>query len=85
MKPEKHNTQNEKLNNFRKSKAAYSVYMKYAGMGIQMALIIAIFSFSGVKLDTYFNSGPWLTVVFSLSGVALSLYYFIKKVLNEHK
>ena len=83
MKQENPENQNDNLKNFRKGKSAYNTYIKYASMGIQMALIIAAFSFLGVKLDEYFGSNPWLTVVLSLSGVALSLYYFIKKVLSE--
>jgi F0F1-type ATP synthase assembly protein I len=83
MKPENPENQNDNINSFRKGKAAYNTYIKYASMGIQMALIIAAFAFLGVKLDEYFGSNPWLTVVLSLSGVALSLYYFIKKVLSE--
>ncbi len=73
----------EKLLN--KNKASINVYMKYSGMGIQMALIIAAFSWLGVKMDDWLNTEPLFTVVLSLSGVALSMYVFIKQILTDSK
>ncbi len=58
-------------------------YLKYSGMAIQMGLIISLFSFGGYYLDTLLQTKPILIVVGSLSGVALSLYIFIKLALTD--
>ena len=68
-----------------RNKANINVYMKYSGMGIQMALIIAVFSWLGVKMDEWFTAKPLFTVLFSLCGVCLSMYIFIKQILSDNK
>lgn len=55
--------------------------MKYSGMAIQMIGVLLAFVFSGVYLDQWLHSGPWLTVVLSLLGVGTSLYVAIKDFL----
>ena len=68
-----------------RNKASMNVYMKYSGMGIQMALIIAAFSWLGVKMDEWLTAEPLFTVIFSLFGVGLSMYVFIKQILTDDK
>lgn len=76
--------ENKKDKLLHKSKSPINAYLKYSGMGIQMALIIVFFSFLGVQLDKYFEIKHLFTVIFSLFGVALSMYVFIKKILTEN-
>jgi len=60
-----------------------SSYAKFSAIGIQMAAIIAIFTYLGTYLDKK-NSGqtPWWTVGFSLFGVFSALFLVIREVLR---
>ena len=75
---------NEDKKLLKKNKASINVYMKYSGMGIQMAIIITVLSYAGVLLDAYLSTKPTFTVVLSLSAVILAMYIFIKAVLGEN-
>lgn len=68
-----------------KHKKGLNAYMKYSGLGIQMGLIITVFAFGGLKLDDWLKTKPVFVVILSLSGVALSLYVFIKQLTTEEK
>lgn len=63
-------------------KGTINAYMKYSGMGIQMALIIGAFAWLGLKADELLETDPVFTVILSLGGVSLSMFVFIKKVLS---
>jgi hypothetical protein len=48
-------------------------------MAFQMVIIIGLGVFGGIKLDKWLHMRfPLFTVILSLAGVALSLYYFVK-------
>ena len=53
-------------------------YMKYAGLGTQMAAILAIGIWGGQKLDAYFgNESPAITmllVLFLFTGIMYKLF-----------
>ena len=53
-------------------------YMKYAGLGTQMAAILAIGIWGGQKLDAYFgNESPAITmllVLFLFTGIMFKLF-----------
>lgn len=52
--------------------------LKYSGMGIKMAVVIAAGVFGGQYLDEKMgNASPWMTIVLSLVGVALAIYFVI--------
>ena len=71
-----------KKSNLRKKQA--NAYMKYSGMAFQMGVTIAIFSFIGQRLDSYFEtSSPFWTAGFALFGVRVALYFLLKDVLNS--
>ncbi|HMT28594.1 MAG TPA: AtpZ/AtpI family protein [Bacteroidia bacterium] len=56
-------------------------YVRYSAVGLQMGMIIFLFTWGGVKLDSWLQLKiPVFTLVFSLSSVVLSLYYFLKDV-----
>jgi hypothetical protein len=58
-----------------------SNYAKYSGIGIQMIVIIGVFSFAGYKIDQYAgHKTQWVTAVLSLTGVFVSLYIVIKSL-----
>lgn len=52
---------------------------KFMGMGFQMLVIIAVFTFVGFKLDAYYNIDNSLyTAILSLAGVLLALFQAIR-------
>ncbi len=61
-------------------------YVKFSSLGIQMGLIIYIFTWGGILLDDrYEMSTPWFTVALSLFGVIGSLVLVIREVIKMNK
>lgn len=59
-------------------------YAKYSGMAVQMAAIIVGGVLGGIKLDEYLQlKFPLFTLVLTLLGVFLAMYYFIKDVIKK--
>lgn len=58
-------------------------YVKFSSLGIQMGLIIFVFTKGGLWLDSYFKTEmPWYTVGLSLTGVIGSLSLIIREVIK---
>jgi F0F1-type ATP synthase assembly protein I len=56
-------------------------YVKYTGMVFQMFAIIGVFAFIGHQIDASRNGKlPLFTALFSLIGVAASLYQVIRSL-----
>jgi len=56
-------------------------YAKFSGIAFQMAAIIGLGSFGGVKLDEYYpNKYSVFTIICSLVSIGIALYYVIKQV-----
>lgn len=56
-------------------------YLKYSGMGFQMIATIGLFTYAGYKIDQGANhQTKWVTAIFSLAGVFVSLYLVIRSV-----
>lgn len=69
-----------------RNKDKMNAYAKYSGLAIQMGAIICAGVFGGQYLDTLLNfETPWGTIVLSLLGVFLSLYFVIKEVIKLNK
>jgi len=52
--------------------------LKYSGMAVKMAVAIAAGVFGGQYLDEKLgNATPWMTIVLSLVGVAVAIYFVI--------
>jgi predicted MFS family arabinose efflux permease len=59
-------------------------YLKYSGMGIQMAAIITGGVLGGIQLDKWLAlKFPVFTLVLTLFSVFLAIYYFIKDVIKK--
>lgn len=70
--------QNKKLNP-NNLKQSLNSYAKYSSLGFQMVFIILAGTFGGFKLDGYTGfKFPIFTVVFSMSSVALAIYFAVK-------
>jgi len=55
-------------------------FLQYSGMATQMGATIGLFVFIGIKLDAWLQTKALFTVIFSLFGVGMTLYSFIKRV-----
>lgn len=56
-------------------------YIKFTGMGVQMVVIIGLFTWGGYKIDEAgHHSVKWVTAVLSLTGVFISLYLVIRAI-----
>ena len=63
-----------------------NLFLKFSTTGIQMAGIIAFFTWLGTFLDEkYPSKNPWWTIGLSLFGVIGSLILVIKEVTNLSK
>lgn len=61
-------------------------YFKYTNMAIQMAVIIGIGSWGGLKLDDYFsNKSPVFTIVLSLVSIFAAMYFSLKDFIKPGK
>lgn len=61
-------------------------YLKYSTLAFQMGITIGLFVFAGYELDKHFDlKQPICTIVFSLLGVAVSLYSVVKDFIKPDK
>ena len=78
MKSTKHH-QSEK----KQPKRQLHKYARFSGIAFQMIVIIVLGAFAGRKLDeAYPNQYQLFTLICSLLGVGVSMYYVIKQVTN---
>ncbi|MFM7770842.1 MAG: AtpZ/AtpI family protein [Bacteroidota bacterium] len=58
--------------------------LKYTGIASQMAISIGLGVYGGIKLDEVFQTEkPYLTLVFSLTGVVLGMYIAMKDFIRK--
>jgi len=77
---------NEKPDNNSKGiNKTYRELAPYMGLGIQLALTVAVMVFLGIWLDKKLETSPYLTIAGSFIGVFAGLYNFIKTVLKSDK
>jgi F0F1-type ATP synthase assembly protein I len=70
----------------KKSSSSISKFARFSSVGIQMGVIIALFTWLGNYLDTkVMNKTPWWTLFFSLFGVSAGLVLVIKEVIKMSK
>lgn len=69
----------------RKKQPTLTDYGKYAGMGFQMAAIIGLGTYAGVKLDHYFGliKFPAFTLSLSLLSIVGAIYFSVKDILKK--
>lgn len=67
-------------------KKGISKFARFSAVGIQMGVIIALFTWLGTYLDEkYHTSTPWWTIGLSVFGVTASLVLVIREVMNMEK
>jgi len=58
-------------------------YARFTGLAFQMIGIIGVMTYAGYKIDeSAAHTTKWVTVIFSLAGVFISLYLVIRAVKN---
>lgn len=68
---------------FEKGKKGVNNYLKYSGLGFQIAGTVAVGVFIGYELDKWFQtSKPYFTAIVSLVFVFLGLYIGLKDFLK---
>lgn len=69
----------------KKKQQTLTDYGKYAGMAFQMAAIIGLGTYAGVKLDAYFGlkKFPAFTLTLSLLSIVGAIYFSIKDILKK--
>ncbi|HIA11090.1 MAG TPA: AtpZ/AtpI family protein [Flavobacteriales bacterium] len=66
------------------SKSPLNSYAKYSALGFQMAGIIFLCLFGGIKLDEFLELGnPIFTVVLTLAGLGFALYFMFSQILKK--
>jgi F0F1-type ATP synthase assembly protein I len=61
-----------------------SSYSRYSGLAFQMIAFILIGVFGGIKLDKWLKlEFPVFTVILSLAGTGMAIYYGIKDLLRK--
>ena len=66
-----------------KQQKAMRDYARYSGIGFQMIAIILLGVFGGIELDKLvMYKFPIFTLIFTLTGVGLSMYVVIKEFLK---
>ena len=63
-------------------KRPFDAYARYSGMAVQMGVTIFLGVWGGQKLDTLFDTNPWLSVIGSLLGVGIALYVMLAEFLK---
>ena len=53
---------------------------EFAGVGIQFAVVILVFTFAGVWLDRRLGTSPWLVIVFVFAGAAGGFFSMYQKL-----
>lgn len=67
-------------------KKGLSKFARFSSLGIQMGVIIALFTWLGTYLDEkYQTKTAWWTIGLSLFGVVAALALVIKEVINMSK
>lgn len=65
------------------AQGSMSNYARYSSLGFQMIAAILLGVLGGIWLDKLLHSSPWLTLLGTLLGVALSMYIVIKEATRK--
>jgi ATP synthase protein I len=53
---------------------------EFAGVGLQFALTISVFSFAGVWLDRRLGTSPWFLIICVFAGAAGGFFSMFRKI-----
>jgi len=66
----------------------YKQVMRYSAIGLEMGFSVAIGAAIGYYLDRFFDTGPWLTLVFLILGVVAGfrgLFSLMKEIAKNQR
>ena len=67
-----------------KNKPSPNVALKYSGLAFQIAVVVGLFAFAGIKLDAHYaTERPYFTAGLALLGVGVALYTALKDVFTD--
>jgi len=52
----------------------------FLGMGLELAVPVALLLWGGYKLDTWMGTLPWLSLLGAFLGFAVAFYNFFRRV-----
>ena len=59
--------------------------MKYAGLGVQLAVSLLVFVWLGQWADRHFGTGGLLTVIFAFAGFTGTMYWLIRSLRDKDR
>ncbi|MFP4527592.1 MAG: AtpZ/AtpI family protein [Candidatus Kapaibacterium sp.] len=57
----------------------------YVNLGLQLAITVGLFVYIGYWLDGKWDTEPAMIITFSMLGIAVGMFTFIRTVLNANK
>lgn len=54
-----------------------------AGLGVELVVPIVVFMYIGYRMDRWLETSPWLFVVGSFLGIAISFYNLFRRVMPD--
>ncbi len=57
----------------------YGGFAAFAGLSVQMGIIIFLGTFGGTKIDEALDASPAFTIILALASIALAMYVLIIK------
>lgn len=67
------------------TKGKYNNLLKYATLGTQMMVLLALGIWGGLKLDEKLNTLPLFLIIFPLLGLVLSFYQLYRQLIKPKK
>ena len=58
---------------------------EFAGIGIQFALVILVFTAAGIWLDRRLGTSPWLLILFVFLGAGGQFYSLYRKAMDAQR
>jgi F0F1-type ATP synthase assembly protein I len=58
---------------------------EFAGIGLQFAMVILVFTGAGIWLDKRLGTSPWLLLVFVFAGAAGGFYSIYRKAMAAQR
>jgi len=58
---------------------------EFAGVGMQFAVTIVVFTFAGLWLDRRFGTSPWLVIAGVFGGAALGFWEMYRQMIRKKR
>lgn len=69
--------------NLDQKKRQLNAYARYSGIAFQMLIIILLGVFGGFKMDSWLETRPVFTLIFSFLSVILAIYSVTRDLLRK--